>query len=70
MTTPKTPQDFDLSAMMAAEHIRTITRNPAWHSAPFAVYLDCGGPAGVGDTVGEALADAKAKNAEYLEMWA
>jgi hypothetical protein len=60
--------DVDLTAIMTANRIRSISSNPDWHSNAFTVYLDCGGHAGVGKTVGEALADAMEKNADYLEM--
>lgn len=33
----------------------------------FTVWLRCGGPVGTGDTVEEAIADARALNAEWLD---
>ena len=55
--------DVNLTAIMRREGIRSIHSHPAG----FTVILQCGWPCGYGDTVGEALDDAKAKHAAKLE---
>lgn len=60
--------DVDLTAIWQTERIRQISEKPAHLGGGFLVTLKCGGYGGHGATIGEALADAKRRNAEYLEM--
>lgn len=57
-------RDIDLTAIMRRDGIASIHNLP--RGLGFRVELTCGGPCGYGDTVGKALADAKAKNADFL----
>ena len=57
--------DFDLTTYMRANGIRSIVMMPD-HIGGFQALLTCGGPAGCGNTVGDAIADAKTKNAGWL----
>ena len=57
----------NLTAIMKAEGIRDIAMLPSYIGG-FRVTLNCGGTPGYGETVGEALADAMAKNADYLHL--
>ena len=64
-----TPQnDFDLTALMRRDGVRSVEMVPEWRGGGFIVHLTCGGHAGHGETVGDALANAKELNADYLEM--
>jgi hypothetical protein len=63
--------DIDLTAIMFAEEITAISRKRRMDDGWFfeVKLLDQVFP-GYGDTVGEALADAKARNAEHAERLA
>ena len=52
-----------VSAALLANQVAFVRVNPG---NTFAVSLKCGGPTGYGDTFEEALADALARNADWL----
>lgn len=58
----------NITAIMQNEGIRDITMRPKWQGGGFFVTLNCGGHAGIGDTVGAAFDDAMAKNADFLHL--
>jgi hypothetical protein len=53
-----------VTAVFKSQGVSFVRMNP--RGAGFAVQLTCGGPAGYGETFEEALADAQAKNADWL----
>ena len=52
-----------ITKTLLANRIAFVRVNPG---KTFAVSLKCGGPTGYGDTFEEALADALARNADWL----
>ena len=60
--------DVDMTTIWQNERIRSIAEKPAHLGGGFLVTLKCGGYGGHGATIGQAIADAKALNADYLEM--
>ncbi len=56
-----------VTTTMKAQGIRSITMRPEWQTLGFVVHLNCGGKPGVGETVEDAIADALAVNAEWLD---
>ena len=55
-----------VEAFIRKHQIRSITMFPEYIGG-FVISLKCGGAGGYGETVEAAFADAKAKNAEWLE---
>jgi len=54
-----------IQAWLEANGIRQLTRMPVTHD--WRVCLTCGGPSGFGETIAEALDNARDLNAGFLE---